>query len=194
MSSSTRYTPLFETTTFPSPDGIDIILALWRDNYSSWEYIQCDICHKFFLVNEKRYPMTLGRHHNNATCWKAKEIHKRKQLAASTTAAANFVVETLFLSSKREWHAWNWNDRWCISNRLPTYLAPFNVCLFTDLSTGSSPSASPVPTTPTVDALESTTPKNLTPTSQVEHFLWTSDLVIKWLRVHLCRQSIILHY
>ena len=39
--------------------------------------------------------------------------------------------------------------------------APFNVCLFTDLSTGSTSSASPVPRTPTVDA--SVTPKNLTP-------------------------------
>ena len=27
MSSSNRYTPLFKTTTFPSPEGIDIIFA-----------------------------------------------------------------------------------------------------------------------------------------------------------------------
>ena len=67
MTSSTRYTPLFETTTFPFPDGIDI-LALWRDNDIGRKYIQCYICHKVFLVNERRYPMTLGRHRNNATC------------------------------------------------------------------------------------------------------------------------------
>ena len=96
MSSSTRYTPLFETTTFPSPDGIDIILALWKDNDNGRECIQCDICHKIFLVNERRYPITLGKHRNNATCRKAKEIYERKQVAASTTAVANFVAETLF--------------------------------------------------------------------------------------------------
>ena len=43
------------------------------------------------------------------------------------------------------------------------YVALFNVCLFTVLSTGSTSSASPVPTTPTVDASESITPKKLTP-------------------------------
>jgi hypothetical protein len=67
MSTSTRYTPLFETTTFPSPDGIDIILALWRDNDSGRECIQCDICQNFFLVNERRYLITHGKHLNNAT-------------------------------------------------------------------------------------------------------------------------------
>ena len=60
------------------------------------ESIQCDICHKFFLVNEKRYPITLGKHRNNATCQKAKEIHDRRQAEASTTAVANSVAETLF--------------------------------------------------------------------------------------------------
>ena len=96
MSSSTRYIPLFETTTFPSPEGIDIILKLWKDNDSGREYIQCDMCHKFFLVNERRYPITLGKHRNNATCQKAKEAHEKKQVTALTTAGANFVAETLF--------------------------------------------------------------------------------------------------
>jgi hypothetical protein len=98
MSSSNQYTPLFETTTFPSSDGlgIDIILPLWMDNDIGRECVQCDMCHKFFSVNEKRYPITLAKHRNNATCRKAKGIYERKQVIASTTAVANFVAETLF--------------------------------------------------------------------------------------------------
>ena len=41
ISSSNRYTPLFETTTFPSAEGIDIILELWMDNDNGRECIQC---------------------------------------------------------------------------------------------------------------------------------------------------------
>ena len=93
-SSSNRYTPLFETTTFPSPEGIDIIFELWMDNDSGRECVQCDMCQKFFIVNERRYPITLGKHRNNATCQKAKEIYERKQVIASTTAVANLVAET----------------------------------------------------------------------------------------------------
>ena len=100
MSSSTQYTPLFETTTFHSPDGIDIILELWRNNESGRECIQCDICYGFFLVNERRYPITFGKHRNNATCQKAKEKHKRKQVVASATATAKFMAETLFHSRR----------------------------------------------------------------------------------------------
>ena len=34
MSSSTQYIPLFEATTFSFPEGIEVILELWRDNDS----------------------------------------------------------------------------------------------------------------------------------------------------------------
>ena len=95
-STNPRYIPLSETTTFPSADGLDIILALWKDNDSGREYIQCDLCHKFFLVNERRYPITFGKRRNNATCQKTKEILERKQMVAATTSAANLVAETLF--------------------------------------------------------------------------------------------------
>ena len=90
-STNPRYNPLFETTTFPFADGIDIILALWKDNDSGREYVQCDLCHKFFLVNERRYPITLGKHRNNATCRKAKEILKRKEMESQRKRAASEV-------------------------------------------------------------------------------------------------------
>ena len=164
---SSRYIPIFETTTFPLPDGTDITFALWRDNDSGREFIQCDKCHKFLMVNDKRYPITLGKHRNSSTCQKAKEIHERKQVVASTTAAANFVAETLFHSKESDTIAIGMTGASLID--LLLHIWQFNVCLFTVLSTGSTSSASPVPTTPTVDTSEST-PENLTPRAFFKEF------------------------
>ena len=96
---STRYTttPLFNTTTFPS---MELILfshcgRIMTGVESAYSVIYI-LLSQFFLINERRYPMTLGKRRNNATCQKAREIHERKQMIASTTAEANFVAETLF--------------------------------------------------------------------------------------------------
>ena len=66
--------------------------------------------------------MTLGKHRNNATCQKAREIHEslRKQVIASIAAAANFVsthiteAEEMYLGVGEDE-----TDDWRKSNLIP---------------------------------------------------------------------------
>ena len=96
------------------------------------------------------------------------EENPREEAGGSINhGSSKFVAETLFHSKESDTIGIGMTGASLID--LLLHIWQFNVCLFTVLSTGSTFSASPVPTTPTVDASEST-PKILTPRAYFEEF------------------------